>query len=513
MAKPNTNTRPFAWLGRYWVPVGLGLVLATAAVFRFLRLDSLPPGLDETSARIGLQAQNLGSTHWIPVLNSDNGYAPLWVWLQSASVHIFGHTAVALRLWPALLGVLTVLVVWLWLRDWFGTRVAWVGSVTLAVSPWAVTLSRTGSEAALIPLLVALTLWTGGLAWRTPSRLHYLALGAVLALNLLSGPLGWLLTLATGVTGLWQVIRHGGLKQLTTPSRLIGGGAVVAGLALLAYFVGASFAAVKALPSALGLATSLGAFSQNFVKVMLMFNVHGDENYRHNLAGEPLLNAFMGLMLIAGLLVAISRLHQLRYRILLLMSIIMLIPALITTIGAPNANRAAGVMPLIFALVGIGTSYMLELWYATFPINSAARATGQAAIILLLALSVVQGYTQYFVAWGESTAVYVAHNEGATLMAGHVRDEKFAGKRFVIVPAEQMPTVRYLAFGTDVHVLTPAELNALPITPGPRQFYIGAASRDEAVKILKAKYPGGVLRPHYSPFNLVEIYYTYEVTK
>jgi len=157
---------------------------------------------------------------------------------------------------------------------------------------------------------------------------------------------------------------------------------------------------------------------------------------------------------------------------------------------------------------------MLELWYATFPINSAARATGQAAIILLLGLTLLQGYTQYFQAWAGSTAVYVAFNEGTVSMAGHLKTDKFVGERYIVASADQFPVVDYLDYGFGGYRdITPADLVVLPVATASRQFYIATASRDDAVKTLKDKFPGGVLQPHYSAFNQVEIYYTYEVSK
>ncbi|HVQ44802.1 MAG TPA: glycosyltransferase family 39 protein [Candidatus Saccharimonadia bacterium] len=513
MTKPPAITPPFAWLGRYWTPVGLALITGTAAFFRFYQLGSLPPGLDETSARIGVQALQLDTTHGFPALNTANGYSALWVWLQAAAIGLFGHTALSLRLWAAVLGTLAVVATWLWLRDWFSPRIAWVGALTLAVSPWAVTLSRGGLESALPPVLIPLTLWLCGRVMRQPSLIAYAALGAALALNLLSGPIGWIFTLAiVGIAVVKSAKDHNLLK--ITRARLVGSSILALGLAVLAYLTATSFTNLKSAPHALGLVKTAGAFADNIVKVLLMFNVHGDENYRHNLAGEPLLNAFVGLMLIAGLLVSISRLHRQRYRILLLLAFVMLSPALLAGAGTPNASWAVGAMPFVFAFVGLGTSYMLELWYATFPINSAARATGQAAIILLLALSLLQGYTQYFRAWAGSTAVYVAYNEGTTQMATHLRTDKFNGERFVVVGADQVPVFEYLDHDlANYRLLDTTALAGLPIATASREFYIATSTRDAAVKILKAKFPGGVLHPHYSGFNQIEIYYTYETTK
>ena len=83
---------PFAWLGRHAALGGLVATVAIAAAFRFFELGSLPPGLYDGSASLGLQAQNLVDHGWLPGLNAANGFAPLWVWLQAFSIKLFGHT-------------------------------------------------------------------------------------------------------------------------------------------------------------------------------------------------------------------------------------------------------------------------------------------------------------------------------------------------------------------------------------------------------------------------------------
>lgn len=513
MTKSKSSIPPFAWLGRFWTPAALSFVLSVAAFFRFYKLADLPPGLDEASARAGLQALGVNAGHLLPALSPDSGYAPLWVWLQALSIQIFGHTALALRLWPALLGVLAVAAVWLWLRDWFNLPIAWIGSMALAVSPWAVTVSRSGLESALLPLLVPLTLWLLLRATRKFSAGRAAALAIVIVTDLLSGPLGWLLALAVLILGVVQLLRR---RPVPTYTRLHAISLVIVaiGASATTYSAVTSWDSLKAMPQTLGIAHSFADLLHNALRVLLMFNVRGDENYRHNLSGEPMLNAFFGLMMVAGLLVAISRLHALRYRVLLAFTFILLAPAVLATPGVPNSSWAIAALPLLIGLAAIGTYYMLELWYATFPINSAARATGQAAIILLLGLSLVQGYTQYFGAWAQSTAVHLAYNEGTVAIARSIETSKFAGERLVVVAADQQPVLAYLGHGSNkARILRPADVSALPIATGARQFYIGDGQREETAKILKAKFPGGTLKPHYSDFNALEIYYTYEVAK
>jgi hypothetical protein len=504
---------PFAWLGAQAALVSIIVSAALGAAFRFWQLDSLPPGLTGGAANFGLQALNLADHGWLPGLNAANGYDPLWVWLQAIPVRLLGHTELALRLWPAVLGTLAVITTWLWVRSWFGLRLAWIASLLLAVTPWAVTLSRSGGSAVLYPLLVSLTLWVATVFRRRPTAWHGLGLAAVLALDLFGGPVGWLLVATGLVTAIVMLAREKQLLVWNRP-RLVAATGFGLALAGLAYLVAISLGAFKTFPQGVHLVSSLQSFGGNLVKVLLMFNVRGDDSSVNNISGEPLLNAFVGLMMVAGILVGISRLHERRYRLLFLFTLAMLVPTVVTTIGVPNAAHAAAVLPLILTLAAVGVSYMLELWYRTFPINSAARAIGQLAIILLLGLTVFQGYTQYFRAWAGTAQVYTSYNEGAVSIASELRTHKFVGARFVVAGPEEQSVVAYLAHGDSSYgAIDSLGITTLPITPGHRQFLIANSSKPDAVNNLRLKFPGGILRPVESSFNQAEISFIYEVTK
>src|SRR5262249_31425165 len=138
----NSPRPPFAWLGRHTAWIGIALVVALAAFYRFYQLWLLPPGLYTDEAIIGQQALALAHHGQLPSLAAMNGYAPLWVWLQATSVALLGPTTLALRLWPALLGVVATITCFLWLRAWFSYRIAWLAALIVAVTPWAVTLGR-----------------------------------------------------------------------------------------------------------------------------------------------------------------------------------------------------------------------------------------------------------------------------------------------------------------------------------------------------------------------------------
>jgi 4-amino-4-deoxy-L-arabinose transferase-like glycosyltransferase len=507
-------TPPFAWLGAHTTIVSLIGTVGIAAFFRFLNIDTLPPALYAGSAVIGLQAAALADSFTLPGLTAANGFAPLFVWLQALPVKLLGHTELALKLMPALLGTLAVVATWLWARSWFGLRAAWLAAFLLAVTPWAVTLSRSGIEAAVYPLLTPLTLYVATRAWQQRTLGTHIALGLVLAANLLAGPVGWLIAATTVITGAIFLLRSNKLFVLDKP-RLALLGSLAVGLGAVSYLVATSWSSLKSLPVVIGLAGSISALASNIVTTLLMFHSRGDENFRHNFASQPMLNAFVGLMFVAGLLVSISRLRDRRYRVLLAFFIVLMLPALITTVGAPNAGRAAAALPVILTMSAIGVSYMLELWYRTFPINSAARAVGQGAILMLLALTLFQGFTQYFRAWANTADTWAAYNEATTRVARQMAAAKPpTGTRYVVAPAPEHPIVQYLVPPTKPYKLVEAkDLAGLPITPGQYTFLITRSQKDETVKQLKLKFPGGKLQSILSDFDRTEVYYTYEVTK
>jgi hypothetical protein len=508
-------TPPFSWLGPYAGFIVLAVITLMAAGFRFFRLDTLPPGLSGGVATSALESLKLIEQRQLPGFDVASTFAPVWVWLQAVPISLLGPTELAVRLWPALIGTSAVITMWLWLKSWFGQRIAWIGALLLAVSPWSVTLSRSGGEVALMPFLVTSLLWLLTIAWRTNHLGAYLGAAGIVLVSLLSGPLGWMIVASVGLFGLIHIVRERRGFQLTRP-RLISLAALAVVIAIATYAAVTSLAALGQLPQIAGLRFDIGSLWNNLIRTLLMFSVPGagDQNPYHNVAGQPLLNVFLGLMLVTGLLVSISRLHARRYRWLLGLTCLLILPAVVTDVGVPNAGRTAAAMPLVLAIATIGISYMLELWYATFPINSAARTIGQSAILVLLGLTVFQGYTQYFRAWAGSSEVHAAYNEGAIRLATNLRTDKSAGSRFVVGTHDQQAVVAYLGHkSVPYQALTSEQITALPITPGPRKFFILANQRDAAMKTLKLKFPGGILRPHYSLFNQAEVYYTYETTK
>ena len=500
-------------IARWQTPLGLLGLVILAAFMRFWKFTELPPGLATTEARLGLTVQAFIHHGMLPGYTLADGYSPLLVLLQALPVQALGATTWSLRIVPALIGISAVLAVWLWARSWFGIRVAWVAAFLLAVTPWAVTIARSGSAASLMPLLVPLTFWLVTTSYRRGRVWTWVASGMVLGLDLLAGPLGW------GTVGLvilacltWVAMRRR-MPQWTS-GRAVAFVIAIILAALAGYLAGRLPSGVTTLPAQLGLPAGASQLIAAVGAGLLMFNIRGDAHFQHNLGGEPLFNVFIGLMFITGILVSMSRINGNRYRRLLVAFVAFMVPVFLSVNSAPDSYRAAAVLPVAMIMAAIGVSYLLGIWNSTFPINSAARASGLTAVVFLLGLSFFQGYTQYFHAWAGSAETYAAYNAdvvGAARYANDLKPEP-GTKHYVVAASDETPVALFL-LKPGTMVVSPDAFKILPITTGTYEFMITLAARDAVKGVLVDKYPGANLVPHFSAFNDSDSYYVYKVTK
>lgn len=177
-------------------------VLILAAVLRFYHLGSNPPSPYWEEAALGYDAYSIlktgkdfhGNSWPLVAFESFGDYKPsLYFYATVPSVAIFGLNTFAVRFPSALFGTLTVLLIYLLIKD---KRTALIASLLLAVSPWHLQLSRAGFEANLGLFLLVL-----GIFWNPALALSMYAYHA----NRILAPLLFLVLAATGrVKKFWK---------------------------------------------------------------------------------------------------------------------------------------------------------------------------------------------------------------------------------------------------------------------------------------------------------------------
>lgn len=147
----------------------IGIVLV-AVFLRFFQLGVNPPSLTWDEVAWGYNAYSLGKDfkdefgRFLPIdyLESFGDFKPpLYAYLATLPVKIFGLNEFAVRFPSALFGVLTVLITYFLVKRIFGSqeKLALISSFLLAISPWHINLSRAAFEANVTTFFLVTGVW------------------------------------------------------------------------------------------------------------------------------------------------------------------------------------------------------------------------------------------------------------------------------------------------------------------------------------------------------------------
>jgi 4-amino-4-deoxy-L-arabinose transferase-like glycosyltransferase len=168
-------------------------ILILAFVLRLISLDQYPAGINADEAAIGYNAYSLLTTgmdehgdSWPLVFRSFDDYKPpLYFYLVLPFVHFFGLNVWSVRLPSAILGGLTILLVYLFLNRVSKSRqnadtpfFPEVVALLLAISPWHLHFSRGGWEVNAALFFMFAAVYFLNLA---RSRIGYLYLSAIMS--------------------------------------------------------------------------------------------------------------------------------------------------------------------------------------------------------------------------------------------------------------------------------------------------------------------------------------------
>jgi 4-amino-4-deoxy-L-arabinose transferase-like glycosyltransferase len=149
-----------------WLMAGIVLL---AIALRLYRFTSVPGGINQDEADAGYEAYSLlhtGADKWgfhLPVyfVSWGTGQNVLQSYLSIPFVALFGLNAFSVRIVPALLGILTVPLMYDTARKLYNPTVGVLAALFVAVAPWHIMLSRWGLESDLLPffMLLAVCIW------------------------------------------------------------------------------------------------------------------------------------------------------------------------------------------------------------------------------------------------------------------------------------------------------------------------------------------------------------------
>lgn len=388
-------------------------ILLVAFAFRIARIDEIPPGLSHDEAYNGITAIQALEGQWRVFYEINKGIEPLIIYLEALAFYAFGIGPVQLRLVNVMAGMLTVALVYPLAARLFDHRVALLAMGGLAISFWAIFVSRLTLRAVLLPLLLLLMLY---LLWRAltaqpgrqaPTETSIVKPYVILAFFALSG-------VAAGVTMytylsarfvpliVLTLFGYFLLNREITRWHWLG---LVLHIVLWAvifsplatYFIEnfESFTRrsnqVTTIPHALN-----GEFEpmiRNTLRTLGMFTFRGDTTDRYNLDGRPVFDWINGLLFYFGVGLLVWRLFRAPTRsapavLLLSTTVFMLLPDFVTD-DSPHFLRTIGALPMVYVFWAIGLDKFRSIHQPTL-------------IFLVFAILLLHTTYDYFIRWANA---------------------------------------------------------------------------------------------------------------
>lgn len=471
-----------------WATGVILLVLALAmSVLRLYRLSELPVGIDNGEGANAIDALRvLQGEHAVFFHEKIEGREGMIMYAMALAIALLGRTELALHLPTALASAGSVFAVF-WLgrvlfgKDlsgkvtcpWRGLLIGGVGAGLMAASLGQTIIGRTAFRPPFLPLFLTLCfvlLWEG---WTLRSKWRVVLAGVCAGLLpytyiparftpflfLLFG-LSFVLTFRRGNNGAMSVfpsiIKTRVRKELPLAAIFAGAAAIVAMPILLHFALNpeqffSRSGRLSVFDPAVAQGGPLGAFLSNVWNHLLAFGFRGDLFWRHNFAGQPMLNSWEAFSFWLGVCIAAWSWQRPAYRLLLLWLGVMLVPAMLSTdkgtgFEGPNTLRMIGAVPAVYILIGVAMWWSFRFlrsrcrerqWCAKIKFWGNEYAPAIAASAVVVGLILIQGgytYRTYFGDWAAAPEVFPAYDQEWAELARVMNAQSPAAEAVYLIP-------------------------------------------------------------------------------
>ncbi len=422
-------------------------ILLLAAFLRLYHFTATPPGLYLDEAMNGNNALEVAQTGHAKVYYSDNnGREGLYVNLLVPLVKAFGNKPWAIRIPSVVAGMLTVLGIYFLGSLLFNAPTGIFASFLLATSFWHVNFSRIGFRAILAPLMLVWALYFLIQAFRSQSKKTGIVYAIIAAILYAAGFYTYTSYRVTPLLLLFFIPFFRKSPFFWKRATLFVAITFIIALPIGAYFVQhpneltVRFSEISITTKANPLIT----LASNIGQTALMFVIHGDNNWRHNIAGAPELFAPVAVLFVVGIILSIISLIKNRRAkkgkgapaffptfsttILFAWFIIGAIPAVMSNEGLPHAVRSILMLPPAILFAAIAGVWIGKTLYAKGFKKSIIVAT-----VAFCAILCVQIYVSYFIVWAKNPSVYSGFKSGDVAIGNQINALPEDMPKYVIV--------------------------------------------------------------------------------
>ena len=497
-----------------WSVVGLLLVLALAAFFRYYQIASIPSDPTSDIAEKLLDVRDLQNGQYHIFFPRNTGREPLSYYMALPFSRVFGLTHLALKVLTATVSLLTVPLVFLIGREIVGSRFGLLGAFFLAVSKWDVAIGRVGLRFPYYPFFVALAFFFLLRAVRRGSRNDYLLCGLATGVGLYGyspfRAMALVIPAVVLVRIAFQLKDGRKMVSTTVKNTILSIGAIVLVFIPLGHYMFENpgmfwFRALTRVSSVESppLANPLGVLFSNVINALLMFNWKGDVVWVNTIPFDPVLDYVSGGLFLLGVGWCVFSLVRQREPVAgyLLVSLFVLLLPSILSLSFPAENpsvvRSGGADPIVALLVAaplyLTSRRMAELWP-----RAAGRAAPALLLVAVMVLAVRVNFDRYFIDYPvQYRQASVNSTEMADVIKGFARSVGSYQNAYIKSWPYWVDT-RNVAFEigdpswNNVLMTTEDVLHHQP-PPGNKLYIINSSDKD-AVKAFQQRFPEGQLR-------------------
>ncbi|MCB0212735.1 MAG: glycosyltransferase family 39 protein [Anaerolineae bacterium] len=498
--------------------IGLVVVVGLALFMRLFYFTHQPFGIWFDEAEAGIAARRMiADPNYRPVFYQLINVTGHLLSLYAVALHWLGDNIYAMRIVSVLFGLGGVLAAYLFGRELRGPRFGLALAFFVAVARWHINFSRiamTGVDTTFFEFLTLFFLtrllkrgklrdamWAGlsigfGLMFYTAFRLFVVALvlaGVIIALRWTKPLLpamrnkGWqryLIAAILLILTTWLVIMPVVKFAIDNPD---------------AFWYRTQQISIFTKRDQPILTQALWASTQ---KHLLMFNVEGDKNGRHNLPGEPMLDPIMGIFFVLGLALTLARPFRPANTFFIVLFPVALIGGIFSVdFEAPQSLRSIAVIPAVIYFATVAVAALGR--EAESRIRPLPRIWVWApAAVIITAVYLLNAYT-YFIRQGGDFASWNAFSAPETITG---REMAKLGPYYTYILSPFLtnhPTTQFLApeVTSQQHLALP---DALPVRAPSGQPAAIFLHPDDVWVFDKAKriYPNAEFEIFYGPPTL-----------
>jgi 4-amino-4-deoxy-L-arabinose transferase-like glycosyltransferase len=395
------------------------MLLIIAAGFRLVDLATLPPGMTAVeidNARI-VETARAGTIESFYNLRGE-GREPLYAVMVAATTAITGSGIFGYRLPSALLGMVTLALVYVLGKRLFGNLAALAALGLLAAGFFPALLDRAILPEGVLPLWMVATLLAlaqslsvdRALNARPPNSISFAALGLLLGLGFYIHPLHFPIVLGVMVFIAYTVLTRQPISRGALGYTSFG--ILVMIIVAMPYLI-----ASLRQPELAGAGRVFAGTGQSILASVVngLFGIffRGDSNPALNIPNRPLFDLVSGFLIVLGLLVTLRGWRQPRYA-LVLIPLLFALPFALLSPAAPDFSRMAFILPLLALLFGAAVGGLSRR------IRGRARWVLMAGLLALLAFNIIWSGRDLFMNWRAEPQVRAAYNARLGMLAHYL---------------------------------------------------------------------------------------------